>query len=149
MKAFALSLVGIAVLLEAAALSGQGASSSVETAKVVSQALVQVAETGERGYEAEVYRLQGVIRARLSDASAAAQAEASFRRAVAIAREQRARGWEVRAATDLAHLLRRQGRGPEARRCLDEILPCFAEGLDLPDLRAARTLQSALLSEGH
>lgn len=115
---------------------------------VVSQALVQVAETGERGYEAEAYRLQGVILAQHSDASAVAEAETSLRRAVAVAREQQARGWEVRAATDLAHLLQRQGRGAEAQRSLAEIVAWFTEAPDLPDVCAARTLQNALLAEG-
>ena len=73
-----------------------------------------------------------------------AAGEASLRDAVRLARAQDARGWELRAATSLAHLL--FGRG-ERQQALDLLAPTYAwfsEGLDMPDLRAAKALLAEL-----
>ena len=73
-----------------------------------------------------------------------AKAEDSFRTALAIAREQGTRGYELRAATSLARLLHEQGRRGEARDLLAPVYVWFTEGFDTADLKEARTLLSEL-----
>jgi predicted ATPase len=79
-----------------------------------------------------------------SSGSEVADAEVSFQRALALAREQQARLWEVRAATSLAHLWRDQGRRTEARELLAPVYEWFTEGFDTPVLRDAKALLDQL-----
>jgi predicted ATPase len=69
-----------------------------------------------------------------------AKAEDSFRTALAIAREQGTRGYELRAATSLARLWRKQGRRDEARDLLAPLYGSFTEGFDTQDLKDAKRL---------
>ena len=73
-----------------------------------------------------------------------AKAEDSFRTALAIAREQGTRGYELRAATSLARLWREQGRRGEARDLLAPVYGSFTEGFDTPDLKEAKALLDQL-----
>ena len=70
--------------------------------------------------------------------------EACFRRAIAIARRQSAKSWELRAATSLARLLAEQGKREEARAVLAEIYGWFTEGFDTADLKDAKGLLEEL-----
>jgi predicted ATPase len=79
--------------------------------------------------EAELHRLRGELLLAFSDPDAAS---GCFRRAVAVAREQGARMWELRAATSLARLWRDQGKGAEAQGLLAPVYSRFAEGLTCP-----------------
>ncbi len=76
-----------------------------------------------------------------------AEAEACYHKALEIARRQRAKAWELRAATSLARLWHRQGNHQEAREMLAEIYGWFSEGLDTSDLKDARGLLDELSSE--
>lgn len=104
--------------------------------ELLAEALAEVGEHRPRSYEAELYRLKGVLLAPRADS--AEEAEGSLRRALDIARNQDARGLELRAAVSLNRLCQRQGKQGEARRLLADILASFAEGLDTGDLREAR-----------
>ena len=73
-----------------------------------------------------------------------AKAEDSFRTALAIAREQGTRGYELRAAASLARLRRDQGRRTEARDLLAPVYGWFTEGFDTPDLQEAKALLDEL-----
>ena len=73
-------------------------------------------------------------------ADQAAAAEASYRRALGLARGLRAPMLELRPATRLAALLKQQGRAEDARAVLGPVLEQFSEGLELRDLRGARQL---------
>ena len=73
-----------------------------------------------------------------------AKAEDSFRTALAIAREQDTRGYELRAATSLARLWREQGGRTEARDLLAPLYVSFTEGFDTPDLKEAKALLEEL-----
>jgi predicted ATPase len=69
-----------------------------------------------------------------------AEAAASFRTALAVARQQGTRGFELRAAVSLARLLGNQGRRTEARDLLAPVYGCFTEGFDTQDLKEAKAL---------
>jgi predicted ATPase len=67
-----------------------------------------------------------------------------FRQALAIARRQQAKSWELRAAMSLARLWQRQGKRADARQLLAEIYGWFTEGFDTTDLQEAKALLEAL-----
>ena len=104
---------------------------------VVADAIDYIGRSGERDSEAELYRIQGVLHLATGAADAAA-AEASFDKALEIARGQKARAWELRAATALARLYHDSGRTEEGRELLGPLYAWFKEGLETADLRAAR-----------
>ncbi|MGB6564945.1 MAG: hypothetical protein WBE69_20260 [Candidatus Binataceae bacterium] len=115
-----------------------------EALKVVNDALHQSERTGELQFAAELYRIAG---AALMAQAKVVEAEDHFRRAVQVARTQGARMWQLRATTNLARLLDRQGKRAEARAMLAEIYGWFAEGFDIPDLKDAKTLLDQLSQE--
>jgi predicted ATPase len=75
-----------------------------------------------------------------------AKAEAYFERALAVAREQQAKSWELRAAMSMARLWRDQGKRQQARDLLSPIYGWFTEGFDTLDLKEAKTLLEELAS---
>jgi hypothetical protein len=72
------------------------------------------------------------------------EAEGSFSKALEVARKQKARMWELRAACDLAGLWRDQGRGAEAYGLLAPVYSWFSEGFGTRDLQVARALLDTL-----
>ena len=105
--------------------------------------MARAAVSGERGWNVEIYRLRGELTGRLPYPDPA-KAEESFRTALAIAREQGTRGYELRAATSLARLWREQGRQGEARDLLAPFYGSFTEGFDTADLKEAKRLLNEL-----
>ena len=101
-------------------------------------------KTGERYYEAELYRLKGELM--LTRGGDGAEAEACFHRAIDVARRQQAKSWELRATVSLSRLWQNQGKVEEARQMLQEIYDWFTEGFDTKDLQEARTLLEELSS---
>jgi predicted ATPase len=101
--------------------------------------------TKERWCEAEVYRMAGEITL-LSSKLDAAKAETYFRRALAIARQQQAKSWELRASMSLARLWRDQGKVQQARELLAPVYGWFTEGFDTRDLKEAKALLEELQS---
>jgi predicted ATPase len=73
------------------------------------------------------------------------EAEASFHQALAIARRQQARSWELRAAMSLSRLWQQQGKRADSRKLLTEIYGWFTDGFDTRDLHA-KGLMDALAS---
>jgi len=73
-----------------------------------------------------------------------AKAEESFRTALAIAREQGTRGYELRAATSLARLWGQRGRRTEGRELLAPVYGSFTEGFHTQDLKEAKALLKEL-----
>ena len=69
-----------------------------------------------------------------------AQAEACFQQALAIARCQQAKSWELRAAMSLSRLWQHQGKRAEAYELLAPIYGWFTEGFDTADLQEAKGL---------
>jgi D-alanyl-D-alanine carboxypeptidase len=78
----------------------------------------------------------------------AAKAEAYFERALAVARKQQAKSWELRAAMSMARLWRDQGKRDEARALLAPVYGWFTEGFDTLDLKEAKALLDKALRQG-
>ncbi|MGH7823114.1 MAG: hypothetical protein ACREQ9_25420, partial [Candidatus Binatia bacterium] len=110
--------------------------------RVIEDALPATRTTGELFYTAEFHRLKGELL--LHSPGGGRDAEASFLRAIAIAREQGARSLELRAATSLSRLLGEGGRKGEAVDILSRIYGWFTEGFDTADLREAKALLEEL-----
>ncbi|TEU12982.1 MAG: tetratricopeptide repeat protein, partial [Anaerolineales bacterium] len=124
-------------LAEAQAKAGQ----PEEGLATLAEALALVEETNERYCEAELYRLKGELLLAQGDD---AEAEASFHKAIEVARRQQAKSWELRATVSLCRLWQQQGRMDEARQMVAEIYGWFTEGFDTPDLQEARALLEGL-----
>ena len=127
------------MLAEALAFAGK----IEEALAALDDALATAAVSGVRGWDAEIHRLRGELTARLPYPDPA-KTEDSFRTALAIAREQGTRGYELRAATSLARLWLKQGRRDEARDLLAPLHGSFTEGFDTQDLKEAKALLDAL-----
>jgi predicted ATPase/DNA-binding SARP family transcriptional activator len=107
----------------------------------LAEAFAMVEETNERYYEAELHRLWAELSLMQGDE---AEAEASFERAIEVARRQEAKSWELRAAISLARLWHKQGKTDQARHVLEEAYNWFTEGFDTPDLIEASSLLEKL-----
>ena len=99
--------------------------------------------TGERFVEADIHRTAGEI-ALVGPKPDAAKAEACFERALAVARQQQAKSWELRAAMSMARLWRDQGKQQQARELLAPVYGWFNEGFDTLDLKEAKALLEEL-----
>jgi class 3 adenylate cyclase/predicted ATPase len=95
------------------------------------------------GGEVELYRIKGELLLTRS-AEHYAEAESCFRQALEVARRQRAKSLELRAAMSLARLWQQQGKDAEARALLAPIYGWFTEGFDTADLQDAKALLEAL-----
>jgi predicted ATPase len=104
-----------------------------------------VETTKERLWEAEVYRTAGEIALRSPELDAA-KAEAYFERALAVARQQQAKSFELRTAMSMARLWRDQGKRQQARDLLAQVYGWFTEGFDTLDLKQAKGLLEELAS---
>ena len=110
----------------------------------IREAMTAVETTKERWCEAEINRIAGEITL-MSPEPEAAKAQAYFERALAVAHQQQAKSWELRAAMSLARLWRDQGKPQQARELLAPVYGWFTEGFDTLDLKEAK----ALLEELH
>jgi DNA-binding SARP family transcriptional activator len=109
---------------------------------VVDEALSRSRETNERWWDAELHRLRAELL--LCGGAETTEAEVVLRHALEIARGQQAKSLELRAALALARLWAGSGRTAEARDLLAPAYAWFTEGLETPDLQAARALLSSL-----
>jgi predicted ATPase len=101
----------------------------------------QIEATQEHWTEADMYHCRGKLSVCLGDLPLAEQ---SLQRAIAVARSQTAKLYEVRAATSLARLWRDQGKRTEAHDLLAPIYGWFTEGFDTPVLEEAKALLDEL-----
>jgi predicted ATPase len=129
----------LALLAEAHGVMGQPEAGLT----VLAEALAHVDTTGERWCEAEIYRLKGELLLQ-QNSDKQAEAEACFHHALAIAQNQSAKSWELRAATSLARLWQQQGKRQEAHDLLAPVYHWFTEGFDTADLQEAKALLDAL-----
>jgi predicted ATPase len=138
----------LAFLVEAYGQVGQ----EEEGLRTLAEALATVDRTGERMYEAELYRLKGELtlqrfqvpglKFQVQDAQQ--ESEICFSKALEVALSQAAKSWELRAATSLARLWQQQGKRKEAHEMLSEIYGWFMEGFDTKDLQEAKGLLEEL-----
>jgi DNA-binding winged helix-turn-helix (wHTH) protein/tetratricopeptide (TPR) repeat protein len=118
---------------------------------------VEVAHlNGNASHLAEAYRIMGELLliqgtgraagkvAFEPEPSSIAQAEACFNQSIKIAREQKAKSWELRTVMSVARLYQNQGKQKQARVLLAEIYDRFTEGFDTVDLREAKGLLDKL-----
>jgi predicted ATPase/transcriptional regulator with XRE-family HTH domain len=115
----------------------------------LTEALSTMDQSGERWYEAELYRLKGEMLLkdegrRLKDEEGDTSTEGCFRQAIAVARRQGAKSLELRAVMSLSRLWQQQGKKEEARQLLSEIYNWFTEGFDTVDLQEAKALLEEL-----
>jgi class 3 adenylate cyclase/predicted ATPase len=131
--------VGLSLLAKSYADIGQldDAWRSLDEAKTV------IERTKETWFEAYVYCIAGEV-ALKSPQPDASKAEAYFEQALAVARQQQAKSWELRAAMSLARLWRDQGKVRQARELLAPVYGWFTEGFDTRDLKEAKALLDAL-----
>jgi predicted membrane chloride channel (bestrophin family) len=132
---------------------------------LLAEGLAVADKTGERFYEAELYRLKGQLTLQSQSSprqvktgqdksedtnpqspipNPQAEAEACFHQAIEIARRQQARSLELRAVMSLSRLWQQQGKKEEARQMLAEIYGWFTEGFDTKDLQEAKALLEEL-----
>jgi predicted ATPase len=142
----------LALLAEAYGKVGRAA----EGLTALAEALVTVDKTGERSSKAELYRLKGELTLQQNreqgtgnggqkkDTDPQGEAEGYFRKAIAIARQQQAKSWELRAATSLARLWQQQGKRQEAHEMLAAVYNWFREGFNTKDLQEAKALLGEL-----
>ncbi len=109
----------------------------------IHEAMTAVQVTKENWYEAEINRVAGEI-ALLGTEADAVRAEDHFGASLEMAREQKAKSWELRAATSMARLLCLQGKQGPARDILAPVYGWFTEGFDTLDLREAGLLLEEL-----
>jgi serine phosphatase RsbU (regulator of sigma subunit)/energy-coupling factor transporter ATP-binding protein EcfA2 len=106
------------------------------------EAFALVEKNDERFDEAELRRLRGELW--LVESNDQTKAEDCFRQAIAIARRQQSRSFELRATTSLARLWRSQNRGHEAHEVMTAVHEHFTEGFTTPDLVEAAALLKEL-----
>jgi predicted ATPase len=111
--------------------------------RYIGEAMSVTEATKERWSEAEVDRIAGEIALR-SLKPDTAKAQAYFEHALAVARQQQAKSWELRAAMSLARLWRDQGKVQQARELLAPVYGWFTEGFDTRDLKDAKALLEEL-----
>jgi predicted ATPase len=131
----------LAFLARAYGQEGQGDKGQ----QVLDEALAHVHRTGERCYEAELYRLKGELLLQGGKShKTLMEVEERFRQAVAVARRQQAKALELRAAMSLSRLWQQQGQRAEARELLAPLYGWFTEGFDTADLQEAKALLEEL-----
>ncbi|MFT5042318.1 MAG: class 3 adenylate cyclase/predicted ATPase, partial [Hyphomicrobiaceae bacterium] len=129
----------LGILAEACARHGE----LEEGLALTYEALVRSGETEEHWWDAEILRTRGVLIERLALSGRPAtgeDAEAYYRKALMLAREQGARALELRAATALGAWLLRGLRVEEARAPLAALVADFSDGYESRDLTEARAL---------
>jgi predicted ATPase len=130
-------LLSVALLAEQYGQAGQ-----VETGlHVLSETLARLNPQEPRLWEPELHRVRGTLLLQAGSVTpdvrqaADAEAETCFQQALALARRQGARAFELRAATGLSRLWQRQGKHQAAHQLLAEVYGGFTEGFDTADLR--------------
>jgi predicted ATPase len=111
--------------------------------RYIAEAMNTMETNKEKWFEVEVNRIAGEVELKLPTPDAA-KAEKYFECALAVARRQQAKSWELRASTYLARLWRSQGKVQQARELLAPAYGWFTEGFDTRDLKEAKALLDEL-----
>jgi predicted ATPase len=111
--------------------------------RCIDEAITTMNVSKERCWESDIYRVAGEITLK-SPAPDAAKAQAHFEQALAVARAQQVKSWELRAAMSMARLWRDHGKRQRARDLLAPVYGWFTEGFDTLDLKEAKSLLEQL-----
>ena len=111
----------------------------------IDEALALAGETGEHWSDAFLHRLRGEILLKCNPANTAS-AEDAFLTAIAVAQQQGARSFELRATLDVARLYNSTSRSADAHALLASSLKGFSPTPEFPDIAEAQTLLAALAS---
>lgn len=116
-----------------------------EALAILDEATSRAERDGERYLLPDLDRARGEIlrKAAIPDL---ASAERHLRAAIAGARQQSAKGWELRAAISMARLLINQGRTEEAASIIESARSGISEGADHPIMRAAAEIHSKAIA---
>jgi predicted ATPase len=128
---------GLARLAEALARQGEHGAALI----AVREGLEEQERTGQRRWEPELHRLEGIV---LSALNRLEEGQNALEEAIRIARRQEAKSYELRAAVSLARLWGEQDRRADARDLLAPIYGWFTEGFDTTDLKEAKALLEEL-----
>ena len=109
----------------------------------IDRAIAETERTGQRWYEAETRRIRGVILLKRHPANTV-PAEEAFLTAIAVAQQQKARSFELRAALSLARLYQSTGRAADAHAVLVPALEGFSPTPEFPEIEEAQALLAAL-----
>jgi len=109
----------------------------------IGTAINMIEATKEKWSEAELNRIAGEIALKVP-VQDAPKAEKYFERAIAVAQQQQAKSWELRAAMSMARLWRSRGKSQQARELLAPVYGWFTEGFDTLDLKEAKALLAEL-----
>jgi predicted ATPase len=101
------------------------------------ETLAIVDNSGQRNWEAELYRCKGELLL-MKQGQKVGEAEECFQKALDTARRQQAKSLELRVAMSLSRLRQQQGKQEEAHQLLAEIYDWFTEGFDTGDLQEAK-----------
>ena len=112
-----------------------------EASHLLDEADALVIDTDEARFLAECIRIRGQIAACANDLTGAVRL---FEEAIAISQRQEARLFELRATTQLASVLARQGRAQEGEARLRAIIDAFDTKHEIVDLAAARKVLDTL-----
>jgi predicted ATPase len=112
---------------------------TADSLQALDEARTLMEQHEERWWEAEIYRLRGVVLLRQTMPQPE-EAETWLQRALAVARRQQAKSLELRAAMSLVRLWQQQGKRTEAYALLAPISSWFTEGFDTADLQEAKAL---------
>jgi predicted ATPase len=111
--------------------------------RCIDEAMTLTERTNEKWFEAEVHRIAGEVGLKSPERDEG-KAETLFERGLAVARQQQAKSWELRAAMSMARLWRDQGKRDEARELLAPVYDWFTEGFNTLDLKEAKALLEEL-----
>jgi tetratricopeptide (TPR) repeat protein len=112
-----------------------------QAAKSIQEAETLIEDLDERFYQAEALRVKGILNEKTSRIK---DAETCYLEALQLAREQKAKPLELRAAVNLASLWKSQGRNNDAYQILGEVYNWFTEGFNTAGLVEARALLAEL-----
>lgn len=124
-----------------------------EGLKNLAEAFVLMDKTEERIWTADLYRVRGELlqqkaKNKRQKAKGVAEAETCYRKAITVARRQKTKSLELRAAMSLARLWQEQGKTEQAYRRLSKVYGWFTEGFASKDLQDAKALLAELSREG-
>jgi predicted ATPase len=109
----------------------------------IGEALALAGETGEQWSDALLHRIHGEILWK-RDSANTAPAEEAFLTAIAIAQQQKAKSFELRAALALAKLYQSTNRPADAHAALAPALEGFSPTPEFPEIEEALALLAAL-----